>query len=184
MKQLSPASRARYFRRQLVDRLMGGLCIFAAGVGLVLLALILWMLFSNGLAGLSLDVFTKPMSQPGSGGGLANAIIGSVLQVGVGAMIGAPLGMMVSYGNASGPPPAISPLELSKRGSLFLTRPSLFAYIAKREDLDASARELFRVVAQKKVKLHIGQRYALSDAADAHRDLEARRTVGSTVLIP
>jgi phosphate transport system permease protein len=95
VKQLTPAGRARYFRRQLVDRVMGGLCIFAAGVGLLLLAMILWMLFSNGLGGLSLDVFTKSMSQPGSGGGLANAIVGSLLQVGVGAMIGAPLGMMV-----------------------------------------------------------------------------------------
>jgi len=95
-----------------------------------------------------------------------------------------PLGMMVSYGNASGPPPAISPLELSKRGSLFLTRPSLFAYIAARKDLDAAARALFRVVASRKVKLHIGQRYALADAAQAHRDLEARKTTGSTVLLP
>ena len=96
----------------------------------------------------------------------------------------APLGMMVSYGNASGPPPAISPLELSKRGSLFLTRPSLFAYIARREDLDAAAKALFSVVSSKKVRLHIGQRYALADAAQAHRDLEARKTTGSTVLIP
>ena len=96
----------------------------------------------------------------------------------------APLGMMVSYGNASGPPPAISPLELSKRGSLFLTRPSLFAYIAERKDLDASARELFRIVAAKKVKLRIGQRYPLAQAAQAHRDLEARKTTGSTVLLP
>jgi phosphate transport system permease protein len=71
------------------------LIILLFAVGLILLALILWMLFSNGLAGLTLDTFTKPMSQPGSGGGLANAIIGSLLQVGVGAMIGAPLGMMV-----------------------------------------------------------------------------------------
>jgi NADPH2:quinone reductase len=93
-----------------------------------------------------------------------------------------PLGMMVSYGNASGPPPLISPLELSKRGSLFLTRPSLFAYIAARKDLESAARELFRVVASGKVKLRIGQRYALADAAQAHRDLEARR--GSTVLVP
>jgi phosphate transport system permease protein len=95
VKQLTPAGRARYFRRQLVDRVMSGLCVAAAGVGLVLLGLILWMLFSNGMGGLSLDVFTKSMSQPGSGGGLANAIVGSLLQVGVGAMIGAPLGMMV-----------------------------------------------------------------------------------------
>ena len=95
-----------------------------------------------------------------------------------------PLGMMVSYGNASGPPPAISPLELSKRGSLFLTRPSLFAYIADRKDLESAARELFRVVASGKVKLRIGQRYPLAEAAQAHRDLEARRTTGSTVLLP
>ena len=96
----------------------------------------------------------------------------------------APLGMMVSYGNASGPPPSISPLELSKRGSLFLTRPSLFAYIAKREDLDAAAKALFSMISSKKVRLHIGQRYALADAAQAHRDLEARKTMGSTVLVP
>jgi NADPH2:quinone reductase len=96
----------------------------------------------------------------------------------------APLGMMVSYGNASGPPPAISPLELAKRGSLFLTRPSLFAYISRPADLQSAARELFRMVSSGKVKLRIGQRYALADAADAHRDLEARRTTGSTVLLP
>lgn len=96
----------------------------------------------------------------------------------------APLGMMVTYGNASGPPPAISPLELSKRGSLFLTRPSLFAYIAQRKDLDAAARELFAVIKSKRVKVRIGQRYALADAAQAHRDLEARKTTGSTVLVP
>ena len=96
----------------------------------------------------------------------------------------APLGMMVSYGNASGPPPAISPLELSKRGSLFLTRPSLFAYIAERKDLDTAAKALFRIVASKKVRLHIGQRYALANAALAHQDLESRKTTGSTVLIP
>lgn len=95
-----------------------------------------------------------------------------------------PLGMMVTYGNASGPPPAISPLELSRRGSLFLTRPTLFSYIARREDLDAAARELFAVVRSGKVRVRIGQRYALADAAEAHRDLEARRTTGSTVLLP
>lgn len=95
-----------------------------------------------------------------------------------------PLGMMVTYGNASGPPPAISPLELSRRGSLFLTRPTLFSYIARREDLDAAARELFSVVRSGKVRVRIGQRYALTDAAEAHRDLEARRTTGSTILLP
>ena len=95
-----------------------------------------------------------------------------------------PLGLMASYGNASGPPPAISPLELSKRGSLFLTRPTLFHYIAKREDLVASARELFAAVKSKAIRVRIGQTYALKDVAEAHRDLEARRTTGSTVLVP
>ncbi len=95
-----------------------------------------------------------------------------------------PLGMMVSYGNASGPPPAISPLELSKRGSLFLTRPTLFSYIARREALDSAARELFAAVRKGVVRVRIGQRYPLAEAAAAHRDLEARRTTGSTVLIP
>ena len=93
-------------------------------------------------------------------------------------------GMMVSFGNASGPPPALTPLDLARRGSLFLTRPSLFHYIATRAELESAARELFRVVAQKKVRIHIGQRYALAEAAQAHRDLEARRTVGSTILVP
>jgi NADPH2:quinone reductase len=96
----------------------------------------------------------------------------------------APLGTMVTYGNASGPPPAISPLELARRGSLFLTRPSLFTYIAGRADLESAARETFRMVSSGKVKVTIGQRYALADAAAAHRDLEARRTVGATVLLP
>jgi NADPH2:quinone reductase len=95
-----------------------------------------------------------------------------------------PLGTMVTYGNASGPPPAVSPLELSKRGSLFLTRPTLFTYIAERRDLEAAARELFAVVKSGKVKVRIGQRYALADVAEAHRDLEARRTTGSTILLP
>ncbi len=95
-----------------------------------------------------------------------------------------PLGLMVSYGNASGPPPAVDPLELSRRGSLFLTRPTLFNYIGRREELDAAARELFAAVKQGVLRVRIGQRYALADAAQAHRDLEARRTTGSTVLIP
>jgi NADPH:quinone reductase len=95
-----------------------------------------------------------------------------------------PLGMMVAYGNASGPPPAVSPLELSKRGSLFLTRPTLFTYIATRKALDAAARELFAAVKSRAVRVRIGQRYALADAAQAHLDLEGRRTTGATVLIP
>jgi NADPH2:quinone reductase len=95
-----------------------------------------------------------------------------------------PLGMMVTFGNASGPVPPISPLELSKRGSLFLTRPTLFHYIAKREDLLATAKELFAAVKSKAVKVRVQQTYALKDAASAHADLEGRRTTGSTVLIP
>jgi NADPH2:quinone reductase len=95
-----------------------------------------------------------------------------------------PLGLMVSYGNASGPVPAIAPLELSKRGSLFLTRPTLFHYIARRADLERGARELFEVIGSGAVRIEIGQGYALQDVAQAHRDLEARRTIGSTVLIP
>jgi NADPH2:quinone reductase len=95
-----------------------------------------------------------------------------------------PLGMMVSYGNASGPVPPVAPLELARRGSLFLTRPILFHYIARRADLERAARELFEVIGRGAVRIEIGQSYALQDAAQAHRDLEARRTIGSTVLIP
>ncbi|HVH84331.1 MAG TPA: zinc-binding dehydrogenase, partial [Steroidobacteraceae bacterium] len=92
--------------------------------------------------------------------------------------------MMVTFGNASGPVPAIAPLELSKRGSLFLTRPTLFHYIGTRPELEAAARELFAAVRARKVRVVIGQRYPLRQAADAHRDLEGRRTTGSTVLTP
>jgi NADPH2:quinone reductase len=95
-----------------------------------------------------------------------------------------PLGMMVSYGNASGLPPAISPMELSKRGSLFLTRPTLFSYIAARPELAAAARELFAAAKKKVFRVRIDQRYPLAEAANAHRDLEARRTTGSSVLLP
>lgn len=95
-----------------------------------------------------------------------------------------PRGLMVSYGNASGPVPAIAPLELTRRGSLFLTRPTLFHYTAKASELARGARELFEIVVSGKVKVHIGQSYSLSRAADAHRDLEARRTTGSILLIP
>ncbi|HEX9707573.1 MAG TPA: quinone oxidoreductase [Steroidobacteraceae bacterium] len=96
----------------------------------------------------------------------------------------APRGLMVSFGNASGAVPPISPLELTKRGSLFLTRPTLFHYIAKASDLARGARELFKAVGSGKVKARIGQTYPLAEAAQAHRDLEARRTTGSTLLIP
>lgn len=95
-----------------------------------------------------------------------------------------PLGMMVTFGNASGPVPSISPLELSKRGSLFLTRPTLFHYVARRADLEAAARELFAAVKSRRVRVRIGQTYPLAEAGRAQSDLEARRTTGSTVLLP
>jgi len=95
-----------------------------------------------------------------------------------------PLGMMVSFGNASGPVPPFSLSELASRGSLFITRPSLMAYMAKREDLAASAKSLFGVVGSGEVKIDIRQRYALADVQQAHRDLEARKTTGSTILLP
>lgn len=93
-----------------------------------------------------------------------------------------PRGLMVSYGNASGSPDPLPPNLLAQKGSLFLTRPTLFHYIAKREELEQSARELFDMVLSGKVKVEIGQTLALKDAADAHRALEARKTTGSTVL--
>lgn len=96
----------------------------------------------------------------------------------------APRGLMVSFGNASGAVPPFSPLELTKRGSLFLTRPTLFHYTAKPSELARGARELFDAVASGKVKLRIGQTWPLVEAADAHRALEARRTTGSSLLIP
>jgi NADPH2:quinone reductase len=93
-----------------------------------------------------------------------------------------PRGLMVTYGNASGPVPPIAPLELSKRGSLYLTRPTLFHFIATRAALMRAAQELFDLVARSVIDVRIGQTYRLRDAATAHRDLEARKTVGSTVL--
>ncbi len=96
----------------------------------------------------------------------------------------APLGLMVSYGNASGAVPPVAPLELTRRGSLFLTRPTLFHYISKPSDLARGAREVFEVVASGGVKVRIGREYALADAAAAHRDLASRRTTGSLLLIP
>jgi len=95
-----------------------------------------------------------------------------------------PRGMMVSFGNASGPPPPCAPLELARRGSLFLTRPSLFDYIATPAQLSAAARALFALVRAHKLRVHLGQRYPLDEAAQAHRELEMRRTLGATVLIP
>lgn len=96
----------------------------------------------------------------------------------------APLGLMVSYGNASGPVPPINPGILSQKGSLFLTRPTLISYVARREDLVSAARELFAVVKKGAVKIPVNQTYPLKEAAQAHRDLESRKTTGSTVLLP
>ncbi|MSO92332.1 MAG: quinone oxidoreductase [Rhodospirillales bacterium] len=95
-----------------------------------------------------------------------------------------PRGMMISFGNSSGPIGSFDPGELQKRGSLFFTRPSLAAYTAKRDDLLASAKALFDVVSAGHVKISVNQTYALKDTAQAHRDLEGRKTTGSTVLLP
>ena len=93
-----------------------------------------------------------------------------------------PRGMMVTFGNASGPVEPMIPLELAKRGSLFLTRPRVMDYYATKQDADEGIAALFDVVGSGRVKPHIGGRYPIANAADAHRDLEARATVGSTVL--
>jgi NADPH2:quinone reductase len=95
-----------------------------------------------------------------------------------------PLGMLVMFGNGSGPVPPFDLGLLAQKGSLFITRPTLMTYTAKREDLEASASELFDVVKSGKVKIEVNQTYALKDAAQAHRDLEGRKTTGSTVLLP
>jgi NADPH2:quinone reductase len=94
----------------------------------------------------------------------------------------APRGMMVSFGNASGPPDPIAPGLLAQKGSLFLTRPTLFNYIASRPELEQAADELFGMLASGAVKVEVKQRFALKDAAEAHRALEGRKTSGSTVL--
>ena len=91
-------------------------------------------------------------------------------------------GLMVSFGNASVPPEPIPPTLLAQKGSLYLTRPTLFHYIATPEQLQHSAAELFDMVASGKVKVEVKQRFALADAAEAHRQLEARKTAGSTIL--
>ncbi|MBY4713119.1 quinone oxidoreductase family protein [Burkholderia cepacia] len=96
----------------------------------------------------------------------------------------APLGYFVSFGNASGPLPAIDSKEFSSRGSLFFTRPTLFSYIAKRADLESAAAELFDVILSGKVKTSINQRYPLAEVGRAHADLESRKTTGSTILVP
>ena len=95
-----------------------------------------------------------------------------------------PLGLFVSYGSASGSISAFDIGLLMLKGSLFATRPSLNHYVARREDLVATAGELFEVVADGRVSIPVRQRYALREAARAHRELEARETTGSTILLP
>jgi len=95
-----------------------------------------------------------------------------------------PRGLMVSYGNASGPVAPVNILDLSRGGSLYVTRPTLFAYISDPAEYRAMADRLFDRIARGVVTIDIGQRYALTDAAEAHRALEGRRTTGSTILLP
>jgi NADPH2:quinone reductase len=95
-----------------------------------------------------------------------------------------PKGMMVSFGQASGPIEPVNTGMLAAKGSLFLTRPMLMTYTAKREDLLEHAKDLFDVVIKGKVTVDVRQRYPLAEAARAHRDLEGRKTTGSTILVP
>jgi len=95
-----------------------------------------------------------------------------------------PRGLFVTYGNSSGPIPPFAPLLLTQKGSLFMTRPALPAYIATRAEYEAAARDLFKVVKSGAVKIEVNQTFPLKDAAAAHRALESRKTTGSTVLIP
>ncbi len=95
-----------------------------------------------------------------------------------------PRGMFVNFGNASGPVPAFDPGRLAAGGSLYMTRPSLMAYNATQEELELSAGRLMDMVGSGKVKIEVNQRYALADAVQSHKDLEARKTTGSTVLLP
>lgn len=95
-----------------------------------------------------------------------------------------PLGLMVTFGQSSGAVPPFNTGILAQKGSLFLTRPTLFTYAAKRDDLVKMAGELFDVVLKGVVTIEVNQTYALKDAAQAHRDLESRKTTGSTVLLP
>jgi NADPH2:quinone reductase len=95
-----------------------------------------------------------------------------------------PRGLMVSFGNSSGPVPPFALSELASRGSLYITRPSLQSYAATREQLEAMAADLFGVIESGQVKIEINQRFPLRDAGKAHIELEARRTTGKTILLP
>jgi NADPH2:quinone reductase len=95
-----------------------------------------------------------------------------------------PHGVLVSFGNASGPVEPFQPLELSRRGSLYVTRPTLFDFIRERSDLDSGSRELLDVVQEGQVEIRIDQHYPLADAAVAQAAMEGRKTTGSSVLLP
>jgi NADPH:quinone reductase len=126
----------------------------------------------------SVKTFTKgkgvPVVYDGVGAATLNASLDSL----------SPRGMLVSYGNASGPVKSFDLGLLASKGSLYVTRPTLMAYIADDKEFAATARDLIKVVASGKVRISVNQRYALADAAQAHRDLSDRKTTGSTVLIP
>jgi NADPH:quinone reductase len=126
----------------------------------------------------SVKTFTKgkgvPVVYDGVGAATINASLDSL----------SPRGMLVSYGNASGPVKSFDLGLLASKGSLYVTRPTLMAYIADDKEFTATARDLIKVVASGKVRISVNQRYALADAAQAHRDLADRNTTGSTVLIP
>jgi NADPH2:quinone reductase len=95
-----------------------------------------------------------------------------------------PRGLMVSFGNASGPVAPVALGILNAKGSIYVTRPSLGAYTSTRKDLEASAKSLFKMVKSGKVKISIDQRYPLAEAGQAHSDLESRKTTGQTILVP
>jgi NADPH2:quinone reductase len=95
-----------------------------------------------------------------------------------------PRGLLVTYGNASGPVKALDTLWLSQRGSLYVTRPTLMSYVADDTDLQETAADLFQIVTSGKVRIEINQRYPLENVVQAHRDLESRKTTGSTILLP
>ena len=95
-----------------------------------------------------------------------------------------PRGVMVLFGQSSGPVPAFEVSTLSAKGSLYLTRPSLFSYVATRSELESCAGALMEVVLSGAVRVEVNQQFALQDAAQAHRELEARTTTGSSVLLP
>ncbi|MEZ5774562.1 MAG: quinone oxidoreductase [Hyphomicrobiaceae bacterium] len=121
-----------------------------------------------------------------TGGGLCDVVYDSIGKDTFPASLDClkPLGMFVSFGQSSGAIPPVNLAIFAQKGSLFMTRPTLMTYTAKRADLVASAEALFKVVAGGEVKIEVNQTYPLSRAADAHRDLEARKTTGSTVLLP